>query len=351
MENVVSKEIIATWMVVDNDDEASDFPQAGSNSASPKVQEIYWRCVACFFATSVGVGNKQKHVFYTNSNNLPTVDGISIRSILSKLNVEIRVLDITSRLGRDRVRRWNNQFYVLDIIRDLKNRNDFEAVVLLDSDCVWPRQAQELFRDIKKWGILSLCIPYALDEVVNGASRRDMKAAGSILSSVELDGEPYYSGGEFFAATVGKIIEIDGLAGRMWEKLVDPNNIDIKIQEEGQFLSVIYHLLNVPVGTADMHIKRMWTAIRLNTVTWEDIDSSRCIWHLPEEKGAGFFDLFRELRHSNSWIWKNLEHEYRLSLAKTMGLPNRRPIQIIRKVATRTAYKLKSFTAKKFLRR
>src|SRR5258705_9097802 len=91
-------DIIATWMVSDAPDDASVFPQTGPDSSKEAFQDVYWRCVACFFATSRQVGNVARHILYTNVTKLPIVDGVSLDQLFRKLAVEVRTVAITHRL-------------------------------------------------------------------------------------------------------------------------------------------------------------------------------------------------------------------------------------------------------------
>ena len=313
--------IIATWLIADSASDASSFPQAGLDSSSSKFQAVYWRCVACFFATSMRIGNDARHILFTNVDRLPQIDGVSIADFLEHLGVEVRTLPITHRLGKEKVAIWNNQFYILDILSDLHDRYEFDRVAILDSDCVWVRNAEEFAADITRRGILTLCIPYASDFKVNKGSRQDLRRAALQLAEKSLTRVPYYAGGELFAATSENVARVTGLARRMWERLEASPPGEISIYEEGHFLSIIYELLDIPIGTADPHIRRMWTALRLYNVTWEDIHSSRCIWHLPMEKKTGFVALFAVIRDPNSWFWRVPPDELRPRIAATMGMP------------------------------
>ena len=331
------QDVLATWLVADTKSHASFFPQAGLDSSSAGFQDIYWRCVVCFFASSRRVGNRARHLFYTNVERIPHVDGFDVAGALARLDVEVRVLPIKSRLGVEKVSAWNNQFYILDIIEDLFRSSDCENVAVFDSDCVWVRPADELLADVSQRGILSLCIPYALDHRVNGASRREMRQAAEQLTGRPLRRAPYYSGGELFAARFDYLQKVHAVAQQMWAQLQAAPPGELAIYEEGHLLSIIYELMEIPVGTADPHIRRMWTALRLYNVTWEDVDSSRCVWHLPTEKKTGFADLFAAVRDEGSWFWTSRPEDMRLRIAATMGIPSRSSTQWARKVASRMA--------------
>jgi hypothetical protein len=74
---------IATWFVADDAATATFFPQVGSRSDAPETQAVYWRCVLCFYASSLVLNPAQPHVFFTNTA-LPTIDGIDFAAVLVK---------------------------------------------------------------------------------------------------------------------------------------------------------------------------------------------------------------------------------------------------------------------------
>jgi hypothetical protein len=78
--------------------------------------------------------------------------------------------------------------------------------------------------------------------------------------------------------------------------------------------------------------------MRLNNVTAEDVDSGRCIWHLPMEKKTGFADLFALVKDPESWLWHAPPEEMRLRLARVMGIPKRSARQWALQVESRIRF-------------
>ena len=173
-------DLIATLLVLDRPEDASVFPQVGHDSSHRAFQDVYWRCAACFFATSIRQNPGERHAFFTNADALPTVDDLDMAEFLRRLGVEVIRVPITHRLGRDRVTSWNNVFYILDVIAHLDREGGFDRVVVMDSDCAWVRPADGLLADTARHRVLSMAIPYAYDEKLNNASRRDMVRAARI---------------------------------------------------------------------------------------------------------------------------------------------------------------------------
>lgn len=334
----LARDLISTLLVLDRPEDASIFPQVGLNSSSRSFQGVYWRCVACFFATSVRQNPQARHLLFTNADELPAVDGVDIGSLLQRLAVDVVRLPITHRLGRDRVSAWNNVFYILDVVAHLTREGGFDRAVVMDSDCVWVRPADGLLADVTRHRVLTMSIPYAYDEKLNNASRRDMVRAAQALAGHRFDFVPNFSGGEIVAATSAGLGELDRTVSAMWAKLVAARPGDIQVYTEEHLLSIAYEMLGIPTGTADPHIRRLWTALRLNNVSGEDVSSGRCAWHLPMEKKTGFVDLFKAVKDRGSWFWSVPPEDVRLGVARVMGLPKRTPRQWAMQVESRLRF-------------
>ncbi|RYB03258.1 hypothetical protein [Lichenibacterium ramalinae] len=334
----MAQDLISTLLVLDRPEDASAFPQVGLDSSQRAFQDVYWRCVACFFATSARQNPGCRHAFFTNAEALPVVDGLDIKELLRRLGVEVVALPITHRLGRDKVTSWNNVFYILDVIAHLDREGGFARAVVMDSDCVWVRPADGLMADVGRHRALSMSIPYAYDEKLNNASRRDMVRAAQQLAGHQFDFIPNFSGGEIFAATRAGLSEIQALVSTLWTRLLASTPGEVHVYTEEHLLSIAYEMLNLPTGTADPHVRRLWTALRLNNVTVEDIDSGRCAWHLPMEKKTGFADLFKAVKDRDSWLWTAPPDEIRLRVARVMGMPKRTPRQWALQVEARLRF-------------
>ena len=335
---MLADDLIATLLVLDDPEDASFFPQVGHDSSHRAFQDVYWRCVACFFASSARQNPDARHALFTNAEKLPTVDGLDVAELLRRLGVEVVRVPITHRLGRDKVKSWNNVFYILDVIAHLTRVGGFDRAVVMDSDCVWVRPADGLLADVARHRVLSMSIPYAYDEKLNNASRRDMVRAAQRLMGHRFDFIPNFSGGEIFAATRAGMADVHRTVSSMWAELSASPPGEVHVYTEEHLLSIAFEILRIPTGTADPHIRRLWTALRLNNVTAEDVDSGRCAWHLPMEKKTGFVDLFRAVKDRESWFWTLPPQDLRLRLARIMGLPKRSPRQWALQVESRVRF-------------
>ena len=176
---------ICTWFVSDAEADATFFPQIGANSNKRETQDIYWRCVACFFASSVVANPGRRHVFFSNAAP-PVVDGVSFAELFRQWRVEVVTLPITYRLSKGEVKSWGNQFYIFDIIDWMAAATQTARWIVLDADCVWIRPADEIERAIDEHGVLTYELgddEHAADEAINGLSRDGMARFLAALST------------------------------------------------------------------------------------------------------------------------------------------------------------------------
>ncbi len=284
--------VISTWFVSDDEETSTFFPQIGGMSHTPEAKATYWRCIMCFFASSIVVNCSKSHVLFTNSK-LPIINGIDVAQTLSRWKVRVFHLPITYRLPVGRVQSWGNQFYIFDIIRHLAESGQHQRYVVLDSDCLWTRPVTLLEEAITRYGVLTYLLDeheYGATEPINGLSRQGMARFVNKIGGNSGESNPYF-GGEIFAATRNEIERLAGQIAPIWMRVLASEEDAPK--EEAHLLSILYAMNGYEIGTANSFIKRMWTSFRHANVEASDFDLT--IWHLPSEKKFGFRDLFCKL--------------------------------------------------------
>lgn len=329
---------ISTWFVADNEAEATYFPQIDSQSNSPDVQAVYWRCAVVFFASSIAVNPRCRHMMFTNSE-IPVIDGLDIRSILTSWGVEIVNCPITWRLPLGSVTAWGNQFYVFDIMEYWERVGERRPLIILDSDCVWTRSAEDIFEAIEKYGALAYELDYPHQAEVNGLTTEQMAKFLAKHSRIKCNSVPYCAG-EFIAASSEMISRIIHTAKELWPAVTEqgPNCP----REEAHFLSIIYAMEGIIPGTGNIFIKRMWTAFSYSNVTRADL--RKTIWHLPAEKRTGFADLFPRLASYSADDLREKPQTLGLgteTYSKFFGIPRRGPYKLVRDAARKLRDKLK----------
>ena len=331
--------VVSTWFVSDTKDNATIFPQVGDNSANPEFQAVYWRCIVCFFATSVLQNPEAIHIFFTNAG-IPDIDGLSIKNLFIKWGVEVVLLPITYRLPPEVAKSWGNQFYILDIIKYLSLKGKSCRYMVFDNDCVWNGSAEKLIKAIDQYGCLTYTMgfdDYAANTPINGLTRSQLAQAllswkpesKAAIANYGID----YHGGEIFAATHTELIKLVELAEELWQWKIDKGS---GFLEEGHFLSILYSACQYQKYTATPYLKRMWTNFKFNNINKNDLNLD--VWHLPSEKKSGFAHLFKILIEND---FVSSPKELNSLLAKTMGIPQRNLRKFFRDMSMKIAEKIK----------
>jgi hypothetical protein len=324
---------IATWFVADKRGEETSFPQVGGMSSSAEFQNIYWRCVTCFFASSLRHNAGAPHVLFTNAD-IPIVDGIDLADLFRNWGVQVINLPITFRLPRAAARSWGNQLYILDIIRFWAADKCPDNLVVLDCDCLWTSTVEPISEAISRHGCLTYTLNdehYAWDAPINGATRQEMArtldrwtADCGVDVPANIQNAPYlhYHGGEIFAATKEVCCDLAVLIDSLWEWWRKAEFDSRGIKEEAHFLSILYASHSYSNYTANPFIKRIWTTFHLNNVKRSDFDLP--IWHPPAEKKTGFRRLFWEITGDRREAWAAAsEQDYNKMQARFLGIPRR----------------------------
>ena len=311
---------IATWFVADDVSTATFFPQVERRSDSLEAQRLYWRCVVCFYASSLAVNPDLRHVFFTTAE-VPVVDGLDIAAVLGRWGVEVVNLPITRRLPIGSVESWGNQFYVLDVIEHWAEHELDQSLILLDSDCIWIKSAAAMVVAIADEGALTYKLDYPVGYNINGISTSEMATFVGNHSDTRCEVAPYY-GGEIFAASSLMVNRIAEQARRLWPAVLAQTADSPR--EEAHLLSVIYSIEQLQPGTANAFIRRMWTAFKYRNIQSSDFQLT--IWHLPAEKNTGFCDLFAHIARNSEYDPRIDTQKLGLNLStycKMFGIPRR----------------------------
>lgn len=316
-------EYICTWICVDGKGEESIFPQTGQLSSSQKHQNIYWRCLLLFYTTSRRFNKSEKHLLFTNAHNLPWLDGKRVADILFDLDVEIIFTDFKYKTPKGYFDMFQNQFYEFSILEHIvKNYHDPDDVFLIsDSDCIFLKQAQELFDEAKKQGFLSFEDDCTEDLIIHGLSRKDMRLLYQDLLDRQVYEIPGYHLGEFFLASVRNICTIFSDFLELWPKMMQRFELnEPKFNEEAQTLSFIYYKNNLKASPKRNLMKRIWT----NPVFYRNVDpldTSLVIWHLPAEKTFGLARLYQLLVKQSDYGSRYNARQYLSLVSGVLGVP------------------------------
>lgn len=315
----MTNQIIASWIINDNASTKSSFPQIGRlGSDTRAAHEIYWRCVATFFACARRTASpNQQLVLFSNSADLPS----AIKEQLRRWDVQLVLVPLRHLPPDDYHSAWRNQFYILDIIQYLVTNKLGSMYLILDCDCLIIRQLTSLFYDLVDRGALVYTVHYETNAKINGLTREELKTIHEILLGRMLNFVPEYYGGEFFAVTHRMLQLVAEEAEVVWQDcLTRFREGRKKFNEEAQLLSYIYLKLGITQDSASQFIKRLWTGPRIRNVHVGDLDL--CIWHLPAEKKHGLKQLSKAVFDDSSWFWRlPVSEVWRKRIGDLVGVP------------------------------
>lgn len=288
-----NKNVISTWIYLDNKESEQKFSQTHLLSSSKEHQDIYWRCVYVFFKIAIyTMGNDYEYILFTNfdGENL-IVDDIDILKELRELNVNIINREFSYKLPKGYYGAWGNQLYEFDILDEFVKHYESSKLLMLDSDCMILKDISEIFEKLDNQKALTFrgeYKNYPKDEKIDGITENEMLLlANNLLDDKNKLSNFQYICGEFFAATSDFIKLINDEFPSVYKKMVNIYNENqdssaIKFNEEAHFLSFFYHKHKIEVGTADKYIKRLWSDDAYYKIKREDINLP--IWHCITQK-------------------------------------------------------------------
>ncbi len=285
---------ICTWLCADKKGEESVFFQTGELSSSQKHQNIYWRCILLFYITSKRFNQQEKHLLFTNVQQLPFVDGKSVENILHDLDVEVIHTDFKYKTPGNYFGSFQNQFYEFSILEHIaqNDQNLQDNYLIVDSDCIFIKPVQRLFEAATPQGFISFEDPVKPNYVINGLSRNDLKTIYQELLGTEITEIPSYHLGEFLLCSVKNIQKIYADFQELWPQLLERNEKgQMKFNEEAHTLSYLYFKNGFRASTDASFMRRIWT----NPVFYREVrksDTELILWHLPAEKIFGIHTLY-----------------------------------------------------------
>ncbi len=296
------KNILSTWICLDDESNSSYFPSSKGFSSDKKTQDIYWRClVSCMF-TARKFNPSLTLAIFSNTDKLPFIDGVDLSLIFKKLNIDFYSTPFEFQTPPGYYEGWKNQFYEFSIFKFISQNPNFDKndnFCLIDSDCIINGNLDKMFDDINRNGSIEYKIEYSANQIINGNSRVDMKNIFSSLLNKEMDTVPYYYAGEYFGAKLSIIEEMMNEFEVLWPKLLSLHTQNLpRLHEEAHVLSYLYYKLNLENDIANIYIKRLWT----DPTAYRNVqpeDANLLIWHLPAEKRNGFKKVFQLLTKIN----------------------------------------------------
>ena len=294
------KNYFITWFYSEQANDESYYPSVGGSSSSAEFQYVYWRCVYVFYRTALATNRDvvTDWIFFTNVENLPTVDGVDFRKFFAENGIKVVYKELTRKTPKDWFGAWRNQFYLFDVLEYFKKAQPGNLLIL-DSDCVITGSLAGLYQDISAKGVVAMPVGYADDHNINGCSIEEMRAIyQKFFGKTDVTGLTYW-GGEIIALSTEILPALFEAFEDIWQKnrlLYEKK--ETKLNEEAHTLSLCYYRIGKYNDDGRKYTKRMWTDLKCDTV--EKADQALPIWHLPAEKKWGFQTMFSKLRGKTS---------------------------------------------------
>lgn len=321
---------------LDTPEESSHFPNNKGKSSTFKFQAVYWRCVVVFFETSLRFHRKNpsiKHVLFTNTIDIPEVDGMNLNEYFSKNEIEIVYLDNKYPLPNNYFSSFRNQFFEFSIIEHMASvMDEKDTFLLLDSDCIFAKGIESKFEMLESYCAITLDVGYQANANIHGITRKDMQVIFGELG-LSISEPPMYSGGEFLLAKGNFIKAVAKDFPSLFSWLLERNERGLlKFNEEAHVLSYYYYKHNASMGSANSFVKRMWT----NRNHYRNIkpgDEDLSIWHMPNEKPVGFHNSYALIKTGRDFR-EFSDEEYHEFLKSTFLKASNHPIVLLKYLRT-----------------
>lgn len=245
--------------------------------------------------TSAKLHNKEDDVvLYVNE---PISDEWSRR--LYEQGVEVKVCPFdTFVISKEYI--WALAYYKLCVLNAVVAKNketkEYDHILLMDTDTFTTRSYDELWKEAD-FGVLM----YQVGHSFNHSDRQIIRADYEKFYPTESKEKAIiHFGGEFVAGNQKDLEIFVDTCKKVFEKMT--SNSETKMHERAgdeTIWSVAAALTSIPVIHAGAYIYRFWTGdfYLTSTVT---VSNPVCIWHIPNEKEAGFirlYDYYRKNKH------------------------------------------------------
>ena len=288
---------ISTWIYLESAEEKSKYPNNKGDASSKKFQEVYWKCVILFYETSIRYNKDAKHILFTNTADLPIINGFNVSDFLKENEIMLVCLVNKYQLPTDYFDRFRNQFFEFSIIDYIsKVMDDEDGFLLLDSDCIFSKPAAPIFSLLQKEeSAITYVVDLERDYQVHGVSGDDMKTICNDWG-LDLKENPYYCGGEVLLAKGKFLKDTANHFPKLFQDMLERNKKGLpKFNEEAHTLTYYYYKHNANMNGLKPFVKRLWTN-RNYFRNVDELSKNLMIWHLPNEKNTGFARLFEHHR-------------------------------------------------------
>lgn len=300
-----SQDYIATWFYRESHEEASFYPQGGRGDSS-LIHSIYMQIQVPFFVTFRHYNPKAKMLFFTNleEEKLPYY----LKELFRDTDAEVVTRPYACRPPKNWYKAWMSQFYVYDVMTEMKRRmRPDDTLLICDADCLCRHPLDGLFQSVREKGSALYDMGRPEDYPINGTTLRDMETVYTGCYGTSPSAPVHYYGGEFIALRGDAVAAVCRERPVLWEYNFHLPPDAPRLHEEAHMFSLLAERLHLRNDIANRYVKRMWTNKPYRNI--RPGDEQLAVWHLPAEKKFGLHYLYHLLErdkaiHDEAGFWK-----------------------------------------------
>lgn len=292
---------LVTWFHADDPSHAGTYAQTLGDAASGAHYETYLRCVDLCIASFRRWNERGTCLIVLNERAQRAIDPQRLE-FWNRMRAEVLVAENRHLPDSDLYSRWQNQFFLFDVLRVAIEHAPDPAtpIAVVDSDCVVRGDLGPLADAIVQEGRVAMTVGYGEDADIHGLTRRQL---GELLAArgVVSDGVPEYLGGEFVAGTAAALTELLDRVQDVYEWTLQRRTAGLSHpNEEAHMISIATPYRSEQV-TGNRFVERVWTQHWVYRDFSDDV-IRKPVWHLPAEKRTGISRLQRDARRQGSWF-------------------------------------------------
>ncbi len=194
---------LATWLC--GDDMGHQYCQISGKSDSTEFHNIYWKCVYCFYKTSILTQTNINYYFFTNLDVPTNVDGFNIKRFMEDVGIKIVKLKYSYAPPENWCTAWWVELFEFDILKYCKNIEG--NWLILDADCIMRKSILPIYSIIEEDGGINFYAGYGIEDDINGLTLGGEREIYQDVFSETADGL-HHRGGELIGIRSDKIEEM-----------------------------------------------------------------------------------------------------------------------------------------------
>ena len=192
---------------------------------------------------------------------------------------------------------WALAFYKLCVLKELSKTDEYEKILLIDTDTFTVKNYSELWSEASH-GIVLYDISHSYDHPDRAVIKkaRDNMYAGNEMNIV-------HYGGEFYCGRPVDIRELMNECSKVFED-VEKSNFDIPKESSDEVILSIaaaFYASSHRIIHGGAYIFRYWTENLFYLVSTNHTKNPVCVWHFPVEKDTGIVLLFNYYQKHKSF--------------------------------------------------